>query len=157
MSIIKTKSFWLATCMTLACSVAGVLLAKLPYVNLIGALVLALLLGIAMQGFPQQLRQTAQPGMAFISNKFLRLGIILLGFRLNLVVLAKAGVKTILVAMVGVAGTICLTYWLSKKFGAEDELATLTACGCGICGAAAVMGVSPQIETNDEEIGRAHV
>lgn len=151
MSIIKTKSFWLATCMTLACSVAGVLLAKLPYVNLIGALVLALLLGIAMQGFPQQLRQTAQPGMAFISNKFLRLGIILLGFRLNLVVLAKAGVKTILVAMVGVAGTICLTYWLSKKFGAEDELATLTACGCGICGAAAVMGVSPQIETNDEE------
>ena len=53
--------------------------------------------------------------------------------------------------MVGVTGTICLTYWLSRKFGAEDELAILSACGCGICGAAAVMGVSPQIETTDEE------
>ena len=49
MSVMKTKSFWLATIMTLICSVAGILLAKLPYVNLIGALVLALLLGIAMQ------------------------------------------------------------------------------------------------------------
>lgn len=89
--------------------------------------------------------------MGFISNKFLRLGIILLGFRLNLESLAQAGVKTILVAMVGVTGTICLTYWLSRKFGAEDKLAILSACGCGICGAAAVMGVSPQIETTDEE------
>ncbi|WP_251574054.1 YeiH family protein [Limosilactobacillus agrestimuris] len=151
MSIIKTKSFWLAAIMTLICAVAGVLLAKLPYVNLIGALVIALLLGIAMQLTPNKLQTEAKPGMGFISNKFLRLGIILLGFRLNLEALAQAGVKTILVAMIGVTGTICLTYWLSRKFGAEDELAILSACGCGICGAAAVMGVSPQIETTDEE------
>ena len=151
MSIIKTKSFLLAAVMTLICAVAGVLLAKLPYVNLIGALVIALLLGIAMQLTPSKLQADAKSGMGFISNKFLRLGIILLGFRLNLESLAQAGVKTILVAMVGVTGTICLTYWLSRKFGAEDELAILSSCGCGICGAAAVMGVSPQIETTDEE------
>ncbi len=136
----KTRSFWIAAIMTLICSVAGVLLAKLPYVNLIGALVIALLLGIAMQLTPASLRNEAQGGIGFISNKFLRLGIILLGFRL-----------TILVAAIGVTGTIVLTYWLSRKFGAEDELAILSACGCGICGAAAVMGVSPQIETDNEE------
>lgn len=56
-----------------------------------------------------------------------------------------------MVAAIGVTGTIVLTYWLSRKFGAEDELAILSACGCGICGAAAVMGVSPQIETDNEE------
>lgn len=151
MSIMKTRSFWLAAVMTLICSVAGVLLAKLPYVNLIGALVIALLLGIAMQVVPSSIRTEAAGGIGFISNKFLRLGIILLGFRLNLEKLAAAGVKTILVAAVGVTGTIILTYWLSRKFGAEDELAILSACGCGICGAAAVMGVSPQIEATDEE------
>ncbi len=90
----KTRSFWIAAIMTLICSVAGVLLAKLPYVNLIGALVIALLLGIAMQLTPASLRNEAQGGIGFISNKFLRLG---------------------------------------------------------ICGAAAVMGVSPQIETDNEE------
>ena len=151
MQIFKTRSFWLAAVMTLICSVAGVLLAKLPYVNLIGALVIALLLGIAMQLAPAGLRSEASTGVGFISNKFLRLGIILLGFRLDLAKLAAAGVKTILVAACEVALTIVLTYWLSRKFGAEDELAILSACGCGICGAAAVMGVSPQIETTDEE------
>lgn len=151
MQIFKTRSFWLAAVMTLICSVAGVLLAKLPYVNLIGALVIALLLGIAMQLAPAGLRSEASTGVGFISNKFLRLGIILLGFRLDLVKLAAAGVKTILVAACAVALTIVLTYWLSRKFGAEDELAILSACGCGICGAAAVMGVSPQIKTTDEE------
>ena len=150
-NIIKTKSFWLATAMTLFCSVAGIFLAKLPYVNLIGALVIALLLGIALQVTPQSVQTEAKSGMGFISNKFLRLGIILLGFRLNLTKLADAGVKTILVAAFAVSGTIVLTYWLSRKFGAEDELAILSACGCGVCGAAAVMGVSPQIETTDEE------
>ena len=151
MSIMKTKSFWLATIMTLICSVAGILLAKLPYVNLIGALVLALLLGIAMQLAPDGLRTEAKAGVGFISNKFLRLGIILLGFRLNLEQLADSGVKTILVAIVAVTGTIVLTYYLSRKFGASAELAILSTCGCGVCGAAAVMGVSPQLETNDEE------
>ena len=151
MQIFKTRSFWLAAVMTLICSVAGVLLAKLPYVNLIGALAIALLLGITMQLAPAGLRSEASTGVGFISNKFLRLGIILLGFRLDLAKLAAAGVKTILVAACAVALTIVLTYWLSRKFGAEDELAILSACGCGICGAAAVMGVSPQIETTDEE------
>lgn len=135
--------------MTLTCSLAGILLAKLPYANLIGALVLALLLGILMQFLPERTRQEASGGMGFISNKFLRLGIILLGFRLDLEKLA-AGIKTILVAALAVAGTISLTYWLSRKFGAEDELAFLSACGCGVCGAAAVMGVSPQITAADE-------
>lgn len=151
MQIFKTRSFWLAAVMTLICSVAGVLLAKLPYVNLIGALVIALLLGIAMQLAPAGLRSEASTSVGFISNKFLRLGIILLGFRLDLAKLAAAGVKTILVAACAVALTSVLTYWLSRKFGAEDELAILSACGCGICGVAAVMGVSPQIETTDEE------
>ena len=149
-SIVKSRSFGLAAVMTLICSVAGIFIAKLPYLNLIGALVIALLLGISLQVLPVGVREKAAPGIGFISNKFLRLGIILLGFRLNLTKLA-AGIKTILVAMLGVSGTIILTYWLSKKFGAEDELAVLSACGTGICGAAAVMGVSPQIESRDEE------
>jgi uncharacterized membrane protein YadS len=84
LEIIKTKSFRLAAIMTLTCSLAGILLAKLPYANLIGALVLALLLGILMQFLPERTRQEASGGMGFISNKFLRLGMILLGFRLDL-------------------------------------------------------------------------
>ena len=150
MSIFKTQAFWLAAGRTLICSILGTLLAKLPYLSLIGALVLSLLLGMACQFQPKAI-QSASAGIGFISNKFLRLGIILLGFKLNLIDLAQAGVKTILLACVIVACMIIVTYWVCRKFGAEPELAILTASGCGICGAAAVMGISPQIDAQGSE------
>ena len=74
----KTKSFWIAAIMTLICSVAGVLLAKLPYVNLIGALVIAFYAVLPCVD-SASLRNEAQGGIGFISNNFW-LGIILLGF-----------------------------------------------------------------------------
>ena len=146
--LIKTKSFWLAILTTLICSLGGLFLSKLPYLSLIGALVISLLLGMFLQVSPKVVAET-KGGIGFISNKFLRIGIILLGFKLNLMTLINAGVKTITLAIVAVTFTICLTYYLCHKFGAEKELALLTACGCGICGAAAVMGVSPQLEDSD--------
>ena len=153
--MLKTRSFWNAAVLTLACALLGVLLAKLPYLELVGTLVIALVLGMALQVKPNWV-EASKPGVGFISNKFLRLGIILLGFRLNLMKLADAGIKTILIAIFLVTVTIYLTYYLCERFGAESDLSILTAAGCGVCGAAAVMGVSPQIKNDgvDEEIKR---
>ena len=63
---------------TLACSLAGQQLAQLPGLSLVGALVLALLLGMALQG-ARGLRDAARASTPFRANKFLRAGIILLG------------------------------------------------------------------------------
>ncbi|WP_061776611.1 YeiH family protein [Levilactobacillus senmaizukei] len=145
-----TRSFWGATALTLVCAVAGSALTQLPYLNLVGALVIALLLGMACQVTPSVI-QTNRAGIGFISNKFLRLGIILLGFKLNLIQLAQAGVKTITLAAVVVTGMVLLTYNLSRKLGVDRELAILTATGTSICGAAAVIGVSPQIKVAPEQ------
>ena len=78
----KTK-FWLAVGITLACSLSGKWISGFPGFSLIGHLVLALLLGMAFQIFPGP-TQTARESTGFIANKFLRLGIILIGFKLNL-------------------------------------------------------------------------
>lgn len=144
MSKFLSKSFIYAFFMTLICSILGTFLSQLPYLAVIGSLVLALGLGMLTQPFKKNV-VTAKQGIGFISNKFLRLGIILLGFKLNLLDLAHAGMKTILVAIGVVTGTITLTYWLAKKLGVSRQLAILAASGTGICGAAAVMGISPQI------------
>jgi uncharacterized integral membrane protein (TIGR00698 family) len=53
-----------------------------------------------------------------------------------------------------VSGTICLTYFIERKFGVEPELAILAASGTGICGAAAVMGISPQIKVPAKQAER---
>ena len=127
---------------TLACSLAGQQLAHLPGFSLVGALVLALLLGMALQ-FWSSLRDAARASTPFIANKFLRAGIILLGFKLNLVLLMGAGMKSLMAAIVIVTVMVALNYIVARKlFGVEHTLAVLTACGSSICGAAAVMGVS---------------
>ena len=127
---------------TLACSLAGQQLAQLPGLSLVGALVLALLLGMALQG-ARGLRDAARTSTPFIANKFLRAGIILLGFKLNLVLLMGAGLKSLFAAIFLVVVMVSLNYVVARKFfGVEHTLALLTACGSSICGAAAVMGVS---------------
>lgn len=150
LKLFKTKNFWLAAIFTLLASLAGRYLAMLPGIKIIGAMVIALLIGMAYQLIPN-IKENTNKGVPFISNKFLRLGIILLGFKLNLIVLMESGVKTILLAIVVVTVTIVLTYFLSKKFGVNDELALLAASGCGVCGAAAVMGVSPQVKAKSDD------
>lgn len=146
----KETGFWIGILVTLACSLAGKYLALLPGLQLIGALVIALILGMLVQ-VSRTVVVSAQPGTGFISNKFLRLGIILLGFRLNLEVLADSGIKTIILAIVVVAFTIMTVYFLCKWLKVEDSLGLMAACGCGICGAAAVMGVSPQVKAKNDD------
>ncbi|MBC1228277.1 YeiH family protein [Listeria booriae] len=146
----KETGFWIGILVTLACSLAGKYLALLPGLQLIGALVIALILGMLVQ-VSRTIVVSAQPGTGFISNKFLRLGIILLGFRLNLEALADSGIKTIILAIVVVAFTIVTVYFLCKWLKVEDSLGLMAACGCGICGAAAVMGVSPQVKAKNDD------
>ena len=127
---------------TLACSAGGQQLAKLPGFSLVGALVIALLLGMALQ-LLTRVRDAARASTPFIANKFLRAGIILLGFKLNLVLLMGAGLKSLMAAVVVVTVMVAMNYIVARKlFGVEHTLAVLTACGSSICGAAAVMGVS---------------
>lgn len=149
------KSFYYALGMTLFCSIVGSWLGGLPYLTVIGALVISLILGMMFQLYRPAI-VSAEMGIGFISNKFLRLGIILLGFKLNLIDLAHAGVKTILLAMVIVSGVIFLTYNIARKLGVSKRLAILTASGTGICGAAAVMGISPQIKVSKSEETAKH-
>ncbi|GAF36544.1 YeiH family protein [Lentilactobacillus farraginis] len=151
--VLRTTGFFIALILTLICALIGNFLGSQPYLSLIGALVISLILGMLFQVFRQPVAASRE-GIGFISNKFLRLGIILLGFKLNLIDLASAGVKTILLAVVVVSGTVSLTYFIARKFGVEKELAILSAGGTGICGAAAVMGISPQIKVEKHMLTR---
>ena len=81
----------------------------------------------------------------------LRLGIILLGMRLNLVDIVKAGPKVLVIAAVVITFTIFVVYGLTKVFKVDKKLGILTACGTAICGAAAVVAIAPQVKAKDEE------
>lgn len=61
--------------------------------------------------------------------------------------------------MIVIIFTISVVYGLARLFKVEKRLGILTACGTAICGAAAVVAISPQIKAKDEEtaIGAAMV
>lgn len=144
--------------LTLTLALVAQKLVSLPGFSIMGQLVIAILLGIlwrAVMGVPE----SAVTGIQFSSKKLLRYGIILLGMRLNLGDILHAGPKVLAIAIINIVFTIFVVYWISKMFSVEKKLGILTACGTAICGAAAVIAISPQLKANDDEtaVGAATV
>jgi uncharacterized integral membrane protein (TIGR00698 family) len=150
--------FLLGIGLTLIIAVIAKFLAGIPFLSIMGQLVIAILIGIvwrAIVGVPEVLAA----GTNFSSKKLLRLGIILLGMRLNLMDIVHAGPKVFLIAVIVIAFTLSVVYGLARLFKVEKRLSILTACGTAICGAAAVVAIAPQIKARDDEtaIGAAMV
>ena len=132
---------------------------QFPGFSLFGALIIALLIGMIIQfpirsayvGSNDGRKAGVKDAAGLISNKLLRLGIILLGFKLNLAVLFTQGIKCLPIAAVVVTLTIIVCYAIARKLGVDPMLAILTAGGTGICGAAAVMGLAGSIKVPEDK------
>lgn len=144
------KNFLITLILTFVCSILAKYISTIGFLKLIGHLVLAMLLGMGLQLFKMH-KEEYKSSLAYISNKFLRLGIILLGFKLNIAILKASGIKSILIAAFAITFTILIVYNIAKLFKVDEKLALLCACGCGICGAAAVMGVSPSMNADKDD------
>ena len=145
-----TIGFFQGIMITLLLSIAAKGLSALPFLSIMGQLVLAILLGIlyrALVGVPQQ----AVGGISFSSKRLLRVGIILLGLKLNLADILHAGPKVAALAVINIVFTIFTVYGLARWLKVDRKLGLLTACGTAICGAAAVIAIAPQIKANDNE------
>ena len=91
------------------------------------------------------LPETWVPGIAFCAKRVLRFGIILYGFRLTFQDVLAVGFPAIVVDAIIVCGTILLGVLVGRLLKMDRSIALLTACGSGICGAAAVLGVDGAI------------
>ncbi|QJC54358.1 putative sulfate exporter family transporter [Paenibacillus albicereus] len=137
--------------LTALLAAAGRMLGELPGLGVLGPLVLAILLGMAYREWLGGVPDDAAAGIAFSSKQLLRLGIVLLGMRLNLGDIAAAGPGVLAIDAIHIAVTIPLVCWLAGKLGADRRLGLLTACGTAICGAAAVAAIAPQLKAKGEE------
>lgn len=146
----KGLGFALGLAITMFIAIAAKYISMLPFFNVMGQLVVAILLGIGCKawiGVPEP----AVGGIAFSSKGLLRIGIILLGLRLNLIDIVHAGPKVFAIAVINISFTIVVVYGLSKWLNIDKKLGILTACGTAICGAAAVVAISPQLKASDNE------
>jgi uncharacterized integral membrane protein (TIGR00698 family) len=95
------------------------------------------------------------PGIAFGGRSLLRLGIVLLGFRLSIGDVARLGLPGLGVVGVVVAGTFFGTQWLGRRLGLSEDLGLLVATGYSICGASAIAAMDGVVHADEEETAYA--
>ncbi|MGW6384949.1 YeiH family protein [Peribacillus butanolivorans] len=146
----KKLGFIKGIVLTLLIAIAAKFLAELPFLHIMGQLVIAIIIGVfwkSIVGLPDYV----VAGTNYSSKVLLRFGIILLGMRLNLKDIFNAGPKTFAVGAISLVFAILVVYGLTRLIKVEKKLGILIACGTGICGAAAVLAISTQIKAKEKD------
>ncbi|NIK71171.1 putative sulfate exporter family transporter [Paenibacillus sp. BK720] len=136
--------------LTAAIATAAYELARLPGLDRIGQMALALTGTIITRqfiGYPERLRE----GIQFASKHLLRLAIVLCGLRLNISLLLHQGPALLLQGAVTIILAVGMTLGIARLLKADAPLSLLLGVGTGICGAAAIAAVSPIVKARDED------
>lgn len=96
-----------------------------------------------------------EPGFKFCVAKLLRLGIIFLGIRLSILVVAKIGLVAVIVVVICITSGIVLASLFARAFKVSSRLGTLIAAGTAICGVSAIVATAPTIDAKEEETAYA--
>lgn len=144
------KGFIIGIGLTFILAMIAKVVTVLPYISLVGPLVFAILLGMLWNTF-LPIKAEWESGISYSSKKLLRIGIIFLGMRLNLSDIVAAGWPAFLLAFGSIVVGISAVYGVARLLGADKMISFLTACGTGICGAAAIVAVSSQVKAKPEQ------
>ena len=138
----------------LALGAAGVALVGQQLLPTVSPLLIAIGLGIALTNL-WSIPESFAPGMKLAAQRFLRLGIVVLGLQLALGDILALGPRMILVVLLIVGLGIGGTLVLGRALGVPPMQRLLIACGFSICGAAAVAAVDGAVDAGEEDTASA--
>jgi uncharacterized integral membrane protein (TIGR00698 family) len=141
--------FWGEVLLSVGLAMGSSFLALIPPFDHFGGISLALIIGMLVKALLWKQKSPAG-GLAFSAKTLLRVGIVLLGTRLNFAILAEAGLQVLLFDLFMVVLGVLVISAVLKRAGFEPVLATLAAVGSSICGASAIAAAAPAIRANKE-------
>jgi uncharacterized integral membrane protein (TIGR00698 family) len=147
----RRPQFRRGVALTTAVALLAIGLSHLPGLSHIGALSLALLLGLAVRGCWDVPAEQAT-GITFSARHLLRIGIVLIGVRLNFDLLMQAGPRIFILAASIIITGLCVITWLGRRCGLPGMQALLLAVDSSICGASAAAAAAPVIRARQEDI-----
>lgn len=135
-----------------AIAVAGYLLATLPGGAVVGPLVAALVLGVAVGSVPFVRRRAAShaPGVAFAASGLLKLGIVLLGVRLDARALVELGPLVLAGSVLGAVAAFAAVEVAGRFWRVPIDLRRAVGMGTSICGASAIAAALPLLRARAE-------
>jgi len=148
--------FWKEVLLATILALFAAFLANFPVFDHFGGISLALIIGMLWKALFWR-SGSGFGGLEFASKTLLRLGIVVLGTRLNFAVLAHAGLQVVAFDLLMIVLGIGLITFLLRRAGFEPTLATLAAVGSSICGASAIAATAPAVGANKENSALAIV
>jgi uncharacterized integral membrane protein (TIGR00698 family) len=114
------------------------------------SLSIAIILGMLLNNYVS-LPDSLRPGIQYALKKLLKVGIVLMGFKISIASVMALGLKTLILVMVCVPAVLKLASFLGKRFNVEEKLAVLVGVGSSICGASAIVAMSSVIDADDRD------
>lgn len=97
-------------------------------------------------------RPAHRPGLKLAGRRILRIGIVLVGFRLSMSEVLDLGPRALVAVCAVVVITFFGTQYLGRKLGLSRSLSMLVATGYSICGASAIAAAEPFSDATEEEV-----
>lgn len=119
------------------------------YINL-ESLTIAIIIGIIYSSLVGT-QDIFKDGVKLSLKKLLKVGIVLLGFKLNINAILKLGPQIITMVLIYVPIALVLPMILGKLLKTNSKLSTLIGVGSCICGASAVVALTPCINADDDD------
>lgn len=139
--------------LALALAVAARWIESLLPIHVIGASVLALLMGMVINSFWRPEYLTA--GLKFTSKKVLKAAIVLLGASLSIGTVLQVGKMSLMVMCFTLATCFGGGYFIGRALKLNWKLSNLISAGTGICGGSAIAAIAPVIDAEDRDIAYA--
>ena len=120
----------------------------------IGGPVLAILIGMLLGGLIRD-KTKFNMGISFTSKKMLQAAVVLLGFGMNLSVVAQIGLMSLPVILATITVSLVMAAVLQKLMKIPAKTAILIGVGSSICGGSAIAATAPVIDASDDDIAQS--
>lgn len=146
------KTNWAGILLCLIIAVPAWLLGEL--VPVVGGPVFSILIGMILTLLIRN-KEKLNSGISFTSKKILQYAVILLGFGMNLSVIAATGLQSLPIILSTISTSLIVAFIMYKVTKIPNKIAVLIGVGSSICGGSAIAATAPVIDANDEEIAQS--
>src|SRR5260221_1180102 len=123
--------FWREVLLAVFLAIISAFVAMFPPFDHFGGISLALIAGMLTKALFWK-PSSGSDGLAFAGKTLLRIGIVLLGLRLNLAIVAHSGTQVVVFDLLMIILGITLIMFVLRRLGFETNLAILAAVGSSI-------------------------
>ena len=146
------KANWKGILICLCIAIPSWLLGK--QFPIIGGAIIAILAGMIINLVWKD-HKDAEKGIKFTSKYILQIAVVLLGFGLDLNVIAKTGAQSLPIIICTITTSLLIAFILHKAMHISGNTAVLVGVGSSICGGSAIAATAPVVDADDEEVAQS--